>query len=112
MGLPYEVLPIGLSYCEKYLKVIISEWHIENIQNRLNEQISVLAMESADYMVIYNQLSVLVDLKNEVQIIQKVFDLLTILYAPKKSVISNSIKVLKHSLSPFRKTVRYRKKTS
>ena len=84
MGLPYEVLPIGLSHASKYLNALVSEWRADIAHNMMNDKISALAMESADYRVVFDQLSVFVDLKQEVRIVQEVFGLLMTLFAPEE----------------------------
>ncbi len=82
MGLPYERLPVGLSHCENYLKGIIADWRADRIHHSMSDKIAALTGERADYLVIVNQLRVLVDLKQESQIAQEVFFLLTVLFAP------------------------------
>ncbi|MBN2762353.1 MAG: DUF1638 domain-containing protein [Bacteroidales bacterium] len=82
IDLPYEVLPIGLSVCEKYLSAIVSEFRADQAHKTISDKIAEMARERADYLVIVNQLGLLVDLKQEVQIVREVFSLLNILFAP------------------------------
>jgi len=82
MGLPYDVLPIGLSHAGMFFKGLVAEWRADQIHSTMSDKVAILARERADYLIIVNQLRVLVDLKQETQIVREVFSLLTILFAP------------------------------
>lgn len=82
MGLPYEVLPVGLSHCKKYIDSVIFKWRNENEQRKLSEKLAIINKQAADYKLIFNQLETLVQHTNEEEIIQICFNLLNILFAP------------------------------
>jgi signal transduction histidine kinase len=82
MGLPYEIFPVGLSYCRNYINKEILRWRVELERNKMNEQLSKTTKENADYFFIFKQLQTLVDYTEESLIIKEVFRLLNILFAP------------------------------
>lgn len=86
MGLPYEIMPVGLSHCKKYIDSVVLNWRNENEQKKLSHKLSVISKQSADYKVIFNQLETLVLLTNENEIIQIAFELINILFAPSEIV--------------------------
>ncbi|MFC2086258.1 sensor histidine kinase [Bacteroidota bacterium] len=84
MGLPYEILPVGLSHCKSFIDTLITDWRIENERKLMNEKLSAVSRQSADYSVIFNQLESLVNLTDETKIIEVGFELLNLLFAPSK----------------------------
>ena len=82
MQLPYEILPIGLSYCKMYIDSLVLNWRNETERKDLNKRISKVAKHSADYSVIFSQLESIFNLTNEDEIISSGFNLLNILFAP------------------------------
>ncbi len=99
MGLPYEILPVGLSYCKRYINSLVFDWRHEVERKSLNERISAISKQGADYSVIFNQLEILVKLTDETRIIQVGFELLNILFAPLSinftSIINDKEKLFK-----------------
>ncbi|MDO8951044.1 MAG: DUF1638 domain-containing protein, partial [Draconibacterium sp.] len=86
MGLPFEIIPVGLSHCKKYIDSVVLNWRNEHEQIKLSDKLSVISKQSADYKVIFNQLETLVLLTNETEITQIAFELINILFAPSKIV--------------------------
>ncbi|MFO7829773.1 MAG: HAMP domain-containing sensor histidine kinase [Bacteroidales bacterium] len=86
MGLPYEIIPIGLSHCKKYIDTIVLNWRNENEQKKLTDKLSTISKQSADHKLIFNQLETLVRLTNEKEITQIGVELINILFAPSKIV--------------------------
>jgi signal transduction histidine kinase len=82
MGLPYEILPVGISHCKMFIDSIVFNWRNESDRRSLNEKLSTTTKQTADYSVIFNQLEILVNLTEEVKIIEVGFELLNILFAP------------------------------
>lgn len=83
MGLPFETLPIGLTYCTNFINSLVFNWRNTLHTQRMTSKMSEMTRQSADYATIFHQLSTLVHLTDERSIIEASFDLLTILYAPK-----------------------------
>ena len=86
MGLPYEIVPVGLSHCKKYIDSMVLNWRNENEQKSLSDKLSVINKQSADHKLIFNQLESLVRLTNEKEITQIGVELINILFAPSKIV--------------------------
>lgn len=84
MGLAYEILPVGLTHCENFIKLLISDWKLEIAQLSCTEKIAEISRQTADYAFVFNQLDILVSLTSEDEIINSVFDMLNVLYAPEK----------------------------
>ena len=86
MGLPYEIIPVGLTHCKKYIDSLVLNWRNENEQIKLSNKLSAISKQSADHKVIFNQLETLVLLTSETEIIQIAFELINILFAPSNIV--------------------------
>lgn len=86
MGLPYEIIPVGLSHCKKYIDSVVLNWRNENEQKSLRDKLLVINKQSADHKLIFNQLETLVRLTNEKEIAQIGVELINILFAPSKIV--------------------------
>ena len=84
MGLPYEVFPVGLSHCRNFIESEILRWRFENERVNMNQKLSGLTKENADYFFVFQQLQKLVDYTDETTIVNEVFNLLTILFAPQQ----------------------------
>ncbi|MCF8346818.1 MAG: HAMP domain-containing histidine kinase [Bacteroidales bacterium] len=86
MGLPYEIIPIGLSHCKKYIDSLVLNWRSENEQKRLTDKLSVINKQSADYKLIFNQLDTLVRLTDEKEIVHIGVELINLLFAPSEII--------------------------
>lgn len=82
MGIPYEIVPVGLSHCKLYLDSIILNWREENERKDLNDKIALVTSKSADYTMAFSELKNLVDLVEEEAIVKKIVNLLNMLFAP------------------------------
>ncbi|MDP3443446.1 MAG: DUF1638 domain-containing protein, partial [Ignavibacteria bacterium] len=84
MGLPYEILPVGLSHCRNYIDSEVSVWRAEKESKFINEELAQITKENADYFFVFQQLQHLVDLTDESIIVKEVFMLLNLLFSPKQ----------------------------
>jgi PAS domain S-box-containing protein len=84
MGLPYEVLPVGLSHCRNFIESEVLQWRIENERINMNQKLSDSMKQNADSFLVFQQLQKLVDYTDETIIVNEVFSLLTILFAPQQ----------------------------
>ena len=84
MGLSYEIFPVGLSHCRNFIESEILHWRFENERINMNLKLSAITKENADYFFVFNQLQKLVDYTDETIIVNEVFSLLTILFAPQQ----------------------------
>lgn len=86
VGLPYEIIPIGLTHCSKNIDSIVMNWRNDNDRRKLSDKLSVISKKSADHNLIFNQLETLVSLTDEYEIAINAFNLINILFAPTKIV--------------------------
>jgi len=82
MGLPYEIFPVGLSYCHRLIETLVLQWRIENERNLMSDQIAEISKKTADFSLVFEQMLRLVDFTDETEIVRQVFILLNILFAP------------------------------
>ncbi len=83
-GLPFEILPIGLSHCKVFLDSIISKWREERERITNNERLAAASSRAADYALVFNEINRLVELTDEKEIINKISYLINLLFAPKE----------------------------
>lgn len=82
MGVPYKIIPIGLSHCKQFIDSMVLKWRCKTNRKLLNDKIASASKLSADYSVILTQLNILVNLTDEPKIVQVGFELLNLLFAP------------------------------
>lgn len=82
MGLPYQIIPVGLSHCKQFLDSLILNWRIENERKIYNRQISSTTKLSSDYTLILSQLKRLINYTDEEKIVHIGFELINVLFAP------------------------------
>lgn len=81
-GLPYEVLPVGMTYCEQLIDGLVMEWKMDIERESTNLILSRSSIRFANYFMILNQLDTLIELADEKEIVQVVSDLINVLFAP------------------------------
>ena len=84
MGLQYEIFPVGLSHCRNFIDSEVSGWRAEKERKYINESLAKLTKENADYFFVFQHLQKLVDYTDETIIVNEVFSLLNILFAPQQ----------------------------
>jgi len=84
MGLPFDIIPIGNSHLQKFIRSLTSNWRSENDRKALNERIAKITRESADYSLIFSQLKSMINLTDENLIENELANLLNILFFPKE----------------------------
>lgn len=89
-GLKYSILPIGNSYLKNYIESLIYSWRKEKERAILNQRISEITHETADYKLVFYHLQKLISLTGEEIIINEIFKLLEILFAPKQIIYKPS----------------------
>lgn len=82
MQLPNEIIPIGLDHCKNYIDSIVSNWRYDIEQAYLKRRLAAASKQSADYLVVLSQLSKLVNLRDENEVVGVGFDIIKILFAP------------------------------
>jgi PAS domain S-box-containing protein len=86
MGLKYDILPIGNSHLQKFIESLIFIWRSENERSKLNERIAKITRESADYTLIFHHLQRLIDHTDEEVIVNDIFALIDLLFAPEQII--------------------------
>jgi signal transduction histidine kinase len=81
-GLPYEVLPVGMTHCEQLVDSLVMEWKMDSERESTNMILSRSSIRFANYFMILNQLDKLIQLADEKEIVQVIFDLINVLFAP------------------------------
>lgn len=84
MGLPFEILPIGLDHCRMILDKEVTAWRNDTEKNLNREFLARSTKQAADYSLAFEQIKTLAGLTDEPAIVTKMLDLLNLLYAPKK----------------------------
>lgn len=90
MGLPYEILPVGLSHCKMFIDSVVFNWRSEREQLASIKRISEISRQNADYTLVYNKLDAIINLLDESEIVNVGFELLNVLFAPSQLVYSAS----------------------
>ncbi|MBI2416488.1 MAG: DUF1638 domain-containing protein [Ignavibacteriales bacterium] len=85
-GLPFEILPIGLSYCKQFIDSIVTNWRQDKERKYVNAKLAQSSSRVAEYALTFTEISNLVDLIDEKEIIDKISNLITVLFAPEKIV--------------------------
>ncbi|MFH1194668.1 MAG: HAMP domain-containing sensor histidine kinase [bacterium] len=82
VNLPYEILPIGIEYLRLIINQKIMGWENHKKEIQLKDTIAKLNMEKADYALISEKLIELSSFDNREQVLEKLFELFTLLCAP------------------------------
>lgn len=86
MGLPFDVMPVGTSQLQLFIDSLVLSWRNETERIKQNERISTFAGESANYTLIFSQLRHLINLTSETDIVQDIFKLINVLFAPSQII--------------------------
>lgn len=82
-GLSYETLPVGMSHCEQLIDGLVMQWKMDVEQESTNLILSRSSIRFANYFMILSQLDTLIQLADEKEIVQVIFDLINVLFAPR-----------------------------
>jgi PAS domain S-box-containing protein len=84
MGLPYEVFPVGTSHLKSFLESQIFTWRNDEEKALLNQKISTITREVADYSLMFHELKKLIDHTDEEVIINEIAKLIDLLFIPEQ----------------------------
>lgn len=84
MGLPYEIISVGLSHCKLYFESLIFNWRNKKSEEVFIKEISEITKKNADFSMVYSTLEDLIKLTKERDIVNVGFDLINVLFAPSK----------------------------
>lgn len=88
-GLPYSILPVGLSYCTQRIDNIILNWRRLKEKKEMGNKLSKITKQIADHQIIIDQLESIVRLSNEAEIVQIAFQIINLLFSPSKIIYVN-----------------------
>lgn len=78
VGLPYEVIPVGLDFLELRIKNYVLQWQQNNIMGSLVKQ----QKEASDYAMALDLIGKLTQASSEAEVIEAIVDLFSMLFAP------------------------------
>ncbi|MEW5802534.1 MAG: PAS domain S-box protein [bacterium] len=82
VGLPFEIVPVGLDFFRMFLTKIVLEWRLKNERK---ESIADLAKGNrwfADYAMMFDLIGQLARISTEEKVIDNLFELITALFTP------------------------------
>jgi PAS domain S-box-containing protein len=85
-GLEHDTFPIGLAHCKHFIHSLVADWRAELERKSMNKRITQLSRELADNSVIMIQLKELVNYIDEQQIVNRVIELMSLLFVPEQIV--------------------------
>ena len=103
---PYSVVPLGLEYFQNYVDNTIQAEIIQNYTNN-KQQYTLALQEKSNYAMAFDLLSQLNEKLNEKEIIDKIVEIFTMLFAPQKIIyvaIDNAHIIKKFSCGAFKKS--------
>jgi hypothetical protein len=86
LNLPFEILPVGLDYINMILREIILKWNFEKQKEKNTTGISQAHRRLSDYIMAMDLICQIYMLESEEDIIDKIFELFTSLFAPKELI--------------------------
>jgi signal transduction histidine kinase len=84
IGIPYNTIDLGLSHCKLLVKGIVLEWRFRQEQAASQHQLRKITRESADYSMAFNQISLLVQLSDKQLIMERISEMIQLLFAPNR----------------------------
>ncbi|MCX6287560.1 MAG: HAMP domain-containing sensor histidine kinase [Bacteroidetes bacterium] len=82
MGLPFEIINIGMDYCNLFIKDLILDWQKGQESLSFKSELARDLKRSADYAVVFHEINNLMLLTEESSIIMHLFKVLNALCAP------------------------------
>ena len=86
VNLPFEKIPIGLDYLELQIAKFYLEWALNRERRRSRESLEEALKQSSDYAMAFDLIGSLTGMMSEKQVIEKIFELFTTLFAPQVMV--------------------------
>lgn len=84
LGLPGEIVPVGMDYFQLFFSRILSEWRLEKEKNRSRETVLQAQKEVSDYAMAFDLINILANVTSEREVVEWIFDLFSMLFAPGK----------------------------
>ncbi|MFC2102330.1 sensor histidine kinase [Bacteroidota bacterium] len=85
IGVPSNTIEIGLDHCKLLIKGIVMDWKYHQEKEASKRQLMKITRESADYSMAFNQISFLAQLSDEQLIMERISEMIQLLFAPAKA---------------------------
>lgn len=82
LGLPCEVLPVGLDHIRLFLSKCVQQFRLESERDFTNQRLAQITKQANDYSMVFDRIESLVRLRRESEIVSQVFELMYLLFAP------------------------------
>lgn len=82
MGLPFEVIPVGMDYCRLLISHQVYQWKMEQEKAAINAHFAVSMRQTADYSLAFSQINNLAVLSVEKDIVARLIEFVRLLFAP------------------------------
>ncbi len=86
IGLPAEILPVGLDAVRLRLESLLLRLQLTLAHDRSQAESAQASRQSADYAMLFDLISALGGINTETEVIEKIFELFTMLCAPSRLV--------------------------
>lgn len=86
VGLPGEVLPVGLTTVELHLEKILAQFRLHSQQNQAIADSAHANRQSADYAMLFDLISALGGITTEGEVVEKIFEVFTLFCVPSRLV--------------------------
>ncbi|MDM8526821.1 ATP-binding protein [Anaerolineales bacterium HSG24] len=84
VGLPFDIVPIGLDFLRLFMTKIVLEWRLKDEKEQATTALNESRREMTDYAMAMDVFSDLAQVLTEVDAIERIFDLFSMLFAPKE----------------------------
>jgi signal transduction histidine kinase len=84
VGVPFEVLQVGLDYLGLFLTRLDLEWRLEKQESASRKALSTVSRRTADYEMVFDLIGPLAEISGEERVIEKIIELFVMLIAPER----------------------------
>lgn len=86
VGLPAEILPVGLTMVELHLAKVLAQFRLHSQQTQAVADSAHASRQSADYAMLFDLISALGGITTEAEVVEKIFEVFALLCAPSRLV--------------------------
>lgn len=86
VGLPFEIVPVGLDFFRLFLTKIVLEWRLENERSEGTAVLANANRQLADYAMVSDLIGNLAGIMTEERVIKNIIELFTMLCAPARLI--------------------------
>lgn len=85
LGLPYEIVPAGISYLALHISELLLQWRIDEEKDRCIKVLAESSRKIADYSMSFELIDRFSVIMPEEKVIENIFDLFSMLFSPGQS---------------------------